>query len=163
MLVHNTDGACPIGGGPDFEARAQEIRKVIHDGSKGGGRPFKNQTVSVVRANTPDGPRDVVSASGDGLTDAQKAALKPNEVAATNDPSLHAEMNALQHIDNTPGWSLDNGGASRNVCPYCENGIRNAGGSLTGPSSWKGRINFMLNGAARFQFRWGQRSFSFKK
>ncbi|MFE6713052.1 LamG-like jellyroll fold domain-containing protein [Streptomyces sp. NPDC057695] len=163
VLVHNTDGTCPIGGGPDFEARAQEIRKVIHDGSKGGGRPFKNQTVSVVRANTPDGPRDVVSASGDGLTDAQKAALKPNEVAATNDPSLHAEMNALQHINNTPGWSLDNGGASRNVCPYCENGIRNAGGSLTGPSSWKGRINFMLNGAARFQFRWGQRSFSFKK
>ncbi|MER5312912.1 LamG-like jellyroll fold domain-containing protein, partial [Streptomyces sp. NPDC002773] len=153
LLVHNCN----------FPSRAEEIRKVIHDGSKRGGRPYKNQTVAVVRADTPDGPRDVVAASGDGLTKAQEAALKPGEVAAVNDPGLHAETNAMQHINNQPGWSLADGGASRNVCPYCELSIRNAGGSLTGPSSWKGRINYMLNGKARHNFRWGQRSFTFGK
>jgi ribosome modulation factor len=150
VLVHNCQ----------FSDRSEEIRKVIHDGSKDGGRPYKNQTVCVVRAHTPDGPRDVVAASGDGLTDAQLAALKPGEVPAVDDPDLHAETNALQHITNK-GWSLDLGGASRNMCPYCENAIRDAGGQLTGPSAWEQRVNFMINGVKKFQFRWGQRSFTF--
>ncbi|MGW3983876.1 LamG-like jellyroll fold domain-containing protein [Streptomyces mirabilis] len=152
VLVHNCE----------FTDRAEEIRKVIHDGSKDGGRPYKNQTVAVVRADMGGGnPVDVVAASGDGLTEAQTAALQPGEAAAVNDPTLHAETNAMQHIENQ-GWTLWDGGASRNVCPYCEDSIRDAGGQLTGPSNWKGRINYFLNGIAKFQFRWGQRSFTFR-
>ncbi|MFF4161007.1 LamG-like jellyroll fold domain-containing protein [Streptomyces sp. NPDC001678] len=151
VLVHNCE----------LSDRAQDIRNVIHDGSKGGGRPYKNQTVAVIRADKGDGtPVDVVAASGDGLTSAQLGALKSGEEAAVNDPSLHAETNAMQHISNN-NWTLWNGGASRNVCPYCENSIRSEGGELTGPSAWKGRVNYTLDEKNRFQFRWGQRSFTF--
>ncbi|MFE2914382.1 LamG-like jellyroll fold domain-containing protein [Kitasatospora indigofera] len=152
VLVHNCE----------FTDRSEQIRGVIHDGTKDGGRPYKNQTVAVVRADAGEGkPVDVVAASGDGLTDAQAASLQPGEVAAKNDPELHAETNAMQHI-NDNGWTLWDGGASRNVCPYCENSIRSAGGALTGPSSWKGRINYYLKGIPKFQFRFGQRSFTFR-
>ncbi|MFE2038911.1 hypothetical protein ACFXBB_37990, partial [Streptomyces scopuliridis] len=126
-----------------------------------GGRPYKNQTVSTVRADTPNGPMNVVAASGDGLTAAQQASLRSGEVAAVNDSNLHAETNAMQHIANQPGWSLAEGGASRNMCPYCENTIRDNGGRLTGPAQWKQRVNFMLNGVKKFNFRFGQRSFEF--
>jgi hypothetical protein len=126
-----------------------------------GGRPYKNQTVAVIRADMGDGtPVGVVAASGDGLTEAQSNSLQTGEVAADNDPSLHAETNAMQYIE-SKGWALWEGGASRNVCPYCENSIRDAGGQMAGPSAWKGRINYMLNGVRRFQLRWGQRSFTF--
>ncbi|MER5901400.1 hypothetical protein ABT150_15140 [Streptomyces mirabilis] len=152
VLVHNCDNV----------DRAEEIRRVIHDGSEDGGRPYKNQTVAVVRADTGDGITSVVAASGDGLTEAQVAALREGEVAALNDPEKHAETNALQHIANQ-GWTAIDGGASRNVCPYCEYSIREAEGQLTGPASWKGRINCLLKGVERFNFRWGQRSFSFGK
>ncbi|MFE9442430.1 LamG-like jellyroll fold domain-containing protein [Streptomyces sp. NPDC006602] len=150
VLVHNCDNV----------DRAEEIRRGIHDGSRDGGRPYKNQTVSVVRADTGDGVVSVVAASGDGLAPEQLGALGAGEVPALNDPAEHAEANALQHIANQ-GWTAIDGGASRNVCPYCENSIRDAGGQLTGPASWKGRINYFLKGIPKFQFRWGQRSFSF--
>ncbi|WKX09791.1 LamG-like jellyroll fold domain-containing protein [Streptomyces sp. NL15-2K] len=150
VLVHNCDNV----------DRAEEIRRAIHDGSRDGGRPYKNQTVSVVRADTGDGVVSVIAASGDGLAAAQVGALRAGEVPALNDPAEHAEANALQHIANQ-GWTAIDGGASRNVCPYCENSIRDAGGQLTGPASWKGRINYFLKGIPKFQFRWGQRSFSF--
>lgn len=136
ILVHNCE----------LSDHSQEIRNVIHDGSKSGGRPYKNQTVAIIRADKGDGTSvNVVAASGDGLTDAQLGSLKPGETAAANDPSLHAETNAMQHIANN-GWSLAEGGVSRNVCPFCENSIRSEGGALTGPTAWKGRVNYALNG-----------------
>ncbi len=147
VLVHNCD----------LSARAEEIRRVIHDGSEDGGIPYKNQTVAVVRANTPNGPMNVVAANGDGLTEAQISALRDGEVQAVNDPTLHAETNAMQHIQSQPGWSLDDGGATRNVCPWCENAVRDAGGSLTGPSAWRQ----VVYGITQKYMPFGQRSFTF--
>lgn len=160
LLVHNCN--------TELRDRAIAINKALDDGTPAGKRAAKNGTVAIIRANrgTADKPDyvDVVAANGDGLTPAQKAMLKQDgdtpEVIADNNPDLHAETNAMEHIDNN-GWTKVEGGVSRNVCPFCENAIRGAGGSLTGSKLWRQRVVYMLDGAVRQRYPYGHRSYTF--
>lgn len=155
VLVHNCD----------FGDRATEINNVLDDGTPAGKFLAKNGTTAVTRAVKPDGSMvDVVAANGDGLTDAQVASLRTDgeipEIAAENDPDLHAELNAQQYI-NSQGWTKVAGGTNRNTCPYCENSIRDAGGRLTGPSLWRQRIQVMIGGVLKTRYPYGQRSYEY--
>jgi hypothetical protein len=152
VLVHNND-ACSL-----LDRRASEIHDVLDDGTASGKRALKNGTTAVVRAQRPDGSIvDVVAANGDGLTDAQKAVLRGGEIDAVNNPNLHAELNAMEHINNM-GWTKLEGGSSRNVCPYCENSIRDQGGAVVGPANWRQRVF----GPTRTFYPFGQRNFVFR-
>jgi len=118
VLVHNCD----------LSDRASEIHAAEPD-------PYvrsRVSTVSVVRANTPLGPVNVVAGSGDGLTPAQMSAIGPGEIVADNIPGTHAEQNALLFI-NKMGWDPIAGGTSRNVClSICAPLIRGTGGRMMG-------------------------------
>ncbi|MBY8876850.1 LamG-like jellyroll fold domain-containing protein [Actinacidiphila acidipaludis] len=155
VLVHNCQ----------FSDRATEINNVLDDGTPGGKMLAKNGTTAVTRAMKPNGDMvDVVAANGDGLTEAQIASLRTGgkipEIAADNDPALHAEINAQAYIDKM-GWTKIAGGTNRNTCPYCENDIRDAGGWLTGPSDKRQRIQFMLDGILKTKYPKGQRSYEY--
>ena len=132
--------------GTAFSWRASQIQHVrFNPRYPDGGPKFNSTTTAVVRAQTPEGHYvDVVAGSGrDGLSGAQKAMLNRHatipEIAAPNVPNLDAEMTAKAHIE-SQGWSMVGGGASRNVCPWCENEIRDADGHLTGDLT-AGRVN----------------------
>jgi RHS repeat-associated protein len=124
--------------GTAFSWRASQIQNARWDSRfPNGGRNYNNTSTAVVRALKPDGTQvDVVAGSGEGLSGAQRAMLNPTgtipEVAAPNISNLDAEMTAKAHIE-SQGWTMVGGGASRNICPWCENQIRDAGGTLTGP------------------------------
>ncbi len=135
VLVHNAE-ACSI-----LEHRAKELHDLRRDGTASGYFQWKLGTTAIVRSKKvlPDGTVtyvDVVAANGKGLTAAQKAALRGNEEEAVNFDDLHAEMNALKHAVDSKYEPL-HGAASRNVCPWCENSIRDRGGRLTGRSKWR--------------------------
>ncbi|WP_329401831.1 LamG-like jellyroll fold domain-containing protein [Streptomyces melanogenes] len=157
LLVHNCN--------PELRDRAIEINKALDDGTKAGKRAVKNGTVAIIRANrgTAEKPDyvDVVAANGDGLSQAQRNMLRDGEEAAVNNPNLHAETNAMEHIDKN-GWTKVDGGVSRNVCPFCENAIRNADGHVGGPTLWRQRVVFNLDGAVRQRYPYGHRGFSFR-
>ncbi|GAA0581308.1 hypothetical protein GCM10010394_07430 [Streptomyces crystallinus] len=157
LLVHNCN--------PELRDRAIEINKALDDGTKAGKRAVKNGTVAIIRANrgTAEKPDyvDVVAANGDGLSQAQRNMLRDGEEAAVNNPNLHAETNAMEHIDKN-GWTKVDGGVSRNVCPFCENAIRSADGHVGGPTLWRQRVVFMLDGAVRQRYPYGHRGFSFR-
>ncbi|MFE3494290.1 LamG-like jellyroll fold domain-containing protein [Streptomyces sp. NPDC059175] len=162
LLVHNCN--------PRLRDRAIEINNALDDGSKSGKIAAKNGTVAIVRANrgTKKNPDyvDVVAANGDGLQASQMAKLKADgdipEIAADNIPDAHAEVNAMEHIKKN-GWTKVDGGVSRNVCPFCENAIRDVGGRLTGPTLNRQRIVFLLNGAIRQRYPKGHRLFTFRE
>lgn len=105
---------------------------------------------------------DVVAANGDGLTGDQIEALQGNEIPAANDPDLHAEASAMEYIQEQKLTPLE-GEPTRNPCPVCENAIRDAGGQLDGPASWKQRIAYYdENGDIKWsKYPFGQRSFVF--
>ena len=73
-----------------------------------------------------------------GLSGAQKALLKSGEIAADN-IWADAEVTAMKYIERL-GGKVIGGGSNRNICPWCENFIRNAGGQLVGPTT-PGRVN----------------------
>jgi hypothetical protein len=158
VLVHNAE-ACSI-----LEHRAKELHDLRRDGTATGYFQWKLGTTAIVRTKRtmPDGSVkyvDVVAANGKGLTDAQRAALRPNEREAVNYDDLHAEMNALKHADDK-GWEPLHGAASRNVCPWCENSIRDRGGRLFGRSKWRQAVP-AANGKKRYPK--GQRGFEVKR
>ncbi|RBQ20017.1 hypothetical protein DP939_09300 [Spongiactinospora rosea] len=119
LLVHNCDLSDRAA-----EIHAAEPDQYIRD---------RVSTISVVRADTPYGPVDVVAGNGSGLTPAQMSAVGRHEVVADNILDTHAEQNALLFI-NKMGWTPIAGGSSRNVCRrVCAPLIRGTGGKMMGP------------------------------
>ena len=101
-------------------------------------------TFSVIAAERPDGMViDVISVSGRRrLTKRQKGLLFPWEVIAPplskGSPSHDAEATGLAYIKKQ-GWKPLAGGASRPICPWCQNEILDAGGKLVGRRHPSGR------------------------
>jgi RHS repeat-associated protein len=86
------------------------------------------RTTAVIQARTPSGELvDVVSGGAQrDLSPAQRAALKPGEVAAKL-PGADAEMTGLHHITGE-GWEPVAGDLSRDACPICRYWIEESGG-----------------------------------
>lgn len=136
VLVHNCDGELQ-GIANDSAALASKYQKLA--GSKW---EVKNTTTSVIRARFPTGDpknpwtyKNVVSASGLGLSPAQIAAAEANgdvPVPDNLEGFTHAEYNALRYIDSMGGEPIA-GGASRSVCTdICGPFIRGTGGRISG-------------------------------
>lgn len=66
----------------------------------------------------------------------------------------HVEMTALAYIQKN-GWEALGGATNRNICAFCENVIRDMGGSLEG-STFPGRV-YTINGMFGYL---GERMFS---
>jgi hypothetical protein len=61
------------------------------------------------------------------------------------------------------GWRAVAGGASRNICPWCENAIRDRGGELVGPL-FPGRVtNKLVDGRNAGWKYFGERDSWFRK
>ncbi|GAA2633693.1 hypothetical protein Adu01nite_55690 [Paractinoplanes durhamensis] len=143
VLVHN------CGAGADAESlaeaaryRADELHKALDPIAR------SKRTTAVISAYDHEGQIvDVVSASGRGLSRAQKELLGAGEyIAKSTGKRSHAEMNALAFIE-SKGWTPIAGGASRNVCGKCSAGLRASGARLFG-GTFPGR------GSRMRLFRW---------
>lgn len=79
----------------------------------------------------------IVAGGGPDLTPAQRALLKPGEVAAQL-PDAHAEITALEHAAQMNA-SPSELAVTRNICSDCEKAIGASGGTLTSKTTavWK--------------------------
>jgi RHS repeat-associated protein len=124
----------------ELEWAAEEARKkarAIRDQHPR--REARNrQTFAVIAAERPDGTIvDVISVSGRRrLHQRQKELRFLWEVVAPSlpkrSPSHDAEVTGLEYIKKQ-GWKPLAGGASRPICPWCQNTIFDEGGELVGP------------------------------
>jgi hypothetical protein len=150
VLVHN----CNVYAKQAYD-RAGELHKSLWKGSEGGdgGYAYKNDTTAVVMARDAGGNvRSVVASNRSYVPRAIKSQLTDGEVYASG--KGHAEMTALDYIQKN-GWEALGGATNRNICAFCENAIRDMGGSLEGPT-FPGRVQ-TINGTFGYL---GERMFS---
>jgi RHS repeat-associated protein len=110
----------------DLGARAKQIHGALD--------PIAQTKRTTAVAHTINGSGNtvyVVGSSSNALTPAQRAVLKPGEVAATG--SGHAERTVINHAKRS-NQRVTSVGASRPICPTCEDEIRRAGGTPGSPT-----------------------------
>jgi hypothetical protein len=101
--------------------RAEEVHSVLH--------PIARRQRTTAVLETSGG--DIIGGGGIDLTPAQRAALRPGEIAARL-PGEHAEITALQEAARR-GLRPRAISTTRDFCPDCRRALEEAGARITGP------------------------------
>lgn len=102
-----------------LRSRAEGVHSVLHPIAQ------KQRTTAVLRTNG----KDIVAGGALDLTPAQRAVLRPGEVAAKL-RGAHAEVTALAHAK-AGGLAPKALAVTRAICPRCAAAIEAVGGTLT--------------------------------
>ncbi|MFE7753329.1 hypothetical protein [Streptomyces sp. NPDC057428] len=153
VLVHN----CNVYAKQSYD-RAQELHKGLFKGPEDGdgGYAYKNDTTAVLMARDTEGNiRSVVASNRPYVPRAIKNQLDEAAGDVYANGRGHAEMTALAYIQKNE-WTVLGGAANRNICAFCENSIRDLGGSLEG-QTFPGRVKTYAKGIFSYM---GERMFS---
>ncbi len=105
----------------DIATRPKEIAGVLSQ------RTQNSTTTAVGTAQNADGSTTTLVASSEGrLRPAQRAALRPGEVAVVGERGVHAEVNLLNAARRN-GSTLTEVAASHGICPSCAQLLKDAG------------------------------------
>jgi hypothetical protein len=122
------DSFAPKSATARLTARADEVQSVLKHPAELNGR-----TAAVLETSGGD----IVGGGVRDLSPAQRAALKPGEIASKL-PHEHAEITVLQEAA-ARGLKPKAIGTSRDFCPDCIKALEEAGATITGPRTavWK--------------------------
>jgi RHS repeat-associated protein len=112
----------------NLATRAEEVHAVLD--------PIAQEMRTTAALGTKEGTT-VIGGGARDLTQAQRAALKPGEIAAKM-PGEHAEVTVINGATQN-GLTPRSLATTREICPTCKAAIEKSGGTVTGPRSaeWK--------------------------